>query len=486
MGVVVEARDRYDGRHVALKMPRTLALLQPESVERFRREAATMASLRHPNIIEFLGFFESPPVIVLELLQGESVATTLRRERVLPLHVAALHGMQICGGLAAAHAASVIHRDVKPSNLFVQQLPGQPTCAKLIDFGVAKHTERDAAPLTAQSAIVGSALYLSPEQIRGEPAQERSDLFALGLCLYEMVTGERPYAEGTLHLAMVRILQGDPLPPHPALPAGLHTTLLRATSREPAARFQSAEEFARALHPFSKKDIGRTQMSPVVSAPDAAPGPIRISSVPPPPDSVTRLDHPREVPSSSRYGTTPMHGVRSEDLKSTVPFYEPSPASMTAPLAPLPPELAARLAAAAPPPSRPVPFAARPLSSYPPPAAAPPPSSGTWKVAVGVSAVAVAAGLAGAGYWLGVHRGEEGAASPSPTPSGPVVQPPAAEPPAASAPAAAPTFVLTPALPVPSAAPKPGAQPKADPQPKRKPVPTARPSGRALDIPTSR
>ncbi len=413
MGVVVEARDRHDGRHVALKMPRALALLQPEAVERFRREAATMASLRHPNIIEFIGFFEAPPVLVLELLHGETVGAMLRRERALAPHVAALLGMQICGGLAAAHAASVIHRDVKPSNLFVQQLPGQPPCAKLIDFGVAKNTEGDAAPLTAQSAIVGSALYMAPEQIRGEPAQERSDLFALGLSLYEMVTGERPYAEGTLHLAMVRILQGAPLPAHPALPAGLHATLLRATQREPDARYQSADELSRALQPFSKRDIGRTQLSPVVSASEQAPPLLRVSSVPPPPDSVTRLDHPREVPRSSRYGTAPMQSVRAEErMRPFPPRSEPSPASMTAPLAHLPPVLAARLANATPPPLCPAP---RPVSSEPslPFVATAPPSSSTWKVAVGVSAVAVAASLAGAGYWLGARHGSDAEPPPS-------------------------------------------------------------------------
>ena len=470
MGVVVEARDRSDGRHVALKMPRVLALMQPDSVERFRREAATMASLRHPNIIEFLGFLEPPPVIVLELLQGESVAHVLRRDRAMPLHVAASIGMQICSGLAAAHAVGVVHRDVKPSNLFVHQPPSHPPCAKLIDFGVAKNAERDVAPLTAQSAIVGSALYMAPEQIRGEPAEERSDLFALGLCLYEMVTGERPYAEGTLHLAMVRILNGDPLPAHPALPAGLHNTLLRATAREPAARFQSAVELARALQPFSKRDIGRTQMSPVASSEPPQPAPVRVSSVPPPPDSVTRLDYPRDLPSSSRYGTQPMQSVRAEDLPPpAAPVYEPSPASMTAPLAHLPPELAARLAGGGLPHLTPAPVQVACIPSPVP--MAPPPSSSSWKVAVGISAaVAAAAGLAGAGYWVGMHEAE-----PAP-PSSTAPEPSHAPAPSAS-PAAATSVVLAPAAPVPSAS----ASTKATSTPKKVPVPSG-----GLEMPTTR
>lgn len=418
MGVVVEARDRSDGRHVALKMPRMLALHQPESAERFRREAATMASLHHPNIVGFFGFFESPPVLVLELLHGESVSQLLRRERVMSLPSAASIGMQICSGLAAAHAVGVVHRDVKPSNLFLHQPPNLPACAKLIDFGVAKHAGRDAAPLTAQSAIVGSALYMSPEQIRGEPAEARSDLFALGLCLYEMVTGVRPYADDSPHLAMVRILQGDPLPPHLALPAGLHNTLLRATSREPSARYQSAVELARALQPFSKREVAATQMSLVAASEPAAPTPLRVSSVPPPPaSSMTRVDNPREHPSSSRYGTQPMQSVRAENLSpSSTDDHEPSPASMTTPLAYLPAELAERLtsgAAARRPPAsvqntRVIPAAPPPL----PPA----PSSSSWKLAVGISAAVAAAGLAGAGYWWGVHEAD---AAPPPSSAAP-------------------------------------------------------------------
>ena len=390
MAMVVEARDRRDGTHVALKLLRPMALLQPELVERLRREAHAMASLRHPNVVECLGFLDHPPVLVLELLRGESVKAALRRGRALPMPAATTIGAQVAAGLAAAHAVGLVHRDVKPSNIFLQHAP--TPWAKLIDFGVAKQKEPDAPPLTSQSAVIGTALYMAPEQIRGEGATERSDVFALGLCLYEMITGERPFADGSLHLTMVRILNGEPLPEHALLPSGLHALLLRATARDAEGR-PTASDLARALTPFGKRDLGRTLMSPVASVPEPAPAPERVSSVPPPPESVTRLDYPS---GSQRHGTMPMQSVRP----SAIPVED-----MTAPLANLPPELKARLQAARPPAALPSSPRAHAAVSVEVPRSAPAAGRGK-KIALGVSALTAAAGLAAGGYLLGMREAE--------------------------------------------------------------------------------
>lgn len=308
MGLIVEARDRVDGRHVALKQLRPMDLMQQGPRARFRREAEAMTGLHHPHIVEMLGWYEEPPAMVLELLHGETVRAALKRETTLSLTRACLIGSQIASALSAAHASGAVHRDVKPSNIFLVATPSRRTHAKLLDFGVAKI--EDAAPLTLTNASVGSALYMSPEQVRGEPVDDRSDTYALGVCLYEMITGHLPYADATLHQAMVRLLAGDPLPEDPTLPPGLYAVLVRATSLAPERRYQSAQELERALGPFTHAETPRTQLSAAITAPDSS----------------RTLEH---APSSGSKRARPV----TAQMASVRPHFEPpAPASMTAPL----------------------------------------------------------------------------------------------------------------------------------------------------------
>lgn len=345
MGLVVEARDRHDGRHVALKMLRPTELLQAHPIERFRREAQTMANLSHPHIVEMYGFLEDPPVMVLELLHGENVRAALKRESTFPLARACQIGMQIASALEAAHLSGAVHRDVKPSNIFLVHTQGRPH-AKLLDFGVAKITDSDAPPLTRTNASVGSALYMSPEQVRGEAVHERSDTYALGLCLYEMLTGHSPYAGSNVHQAMVRMLGGEPLPENASVPTGLYAVLQRATSLAPERRYQAAGDLARALAPFAHTETPRTQLSVAIVDPARSVAP----------DSQTRPS------SSSRQPTALMASNRPH-------FEAPSPASMTAPLTTLSEQRALGLMQAAaqaplpPMPQTPMPQAPMPMAA---------------------------------------------------------------------------------------------------------------------------
>jgi tetratricopeptide (TPR) repeat protein len=254
MGIVYEAEDTRLGRHVALKFLPEHVGLAADAVDRFEREARIASSLNHPNIctIYDIGVHEGRRFIVMELLEGESLRTRINGAP-LPLELLLDAGCQIADALEAAHAKGIVHRDLKPANVFITKR-GQ---AKLLDFGVAKlggdrqshapveETRMADDSLTTAGVAIGSVNYMSPEQARGEDLDSRTDLFSLGLVLYEMATGRQAFGGQTTAVVFDTILNRQPPDPriiNPALPEDLHRVILRLLEKDRRLRFQTAAD----------------------------------------------------------------------------------------------------------------------------------------------------------------------------------------------------------------------------------------------------
>jgi TolB-like protein len=250
MGVVYEAEDLKLGRHVALKfLPENLTG-DPKTLERFTREARAASQLNHPNICTIHGIEDNNghPFIVMEKLDGESLKQAIAghamdTERVLDV------GVQVSDALVASHAKNIVHRDIKPANIFLT--PGGQV--KVLDFGLAKlvhnvGTDDDAGAdnsLTAIGVIPGTAVYMSPEQARSETVDARSDLFSLGVVLYEMSTGKKPFAGSNSLMTLDAVLHQKPVPPrdlNPKIPIELEGIIGKAMEKDRSHRYQSAAE----------------------------------------------------------------------------------------------------------------------------------------------------------------------------------------------------------------------------------------------------
>jgi WD40 repeat protein len=248
MAVVFRAEDTQLQRLVALKVMKTSLLTGGAARERFLREARATASLDHDHIVPIYQVGEDRGIhfLAMPLLQGESLEDRLRRERRLPLAEVLRVGRETAEGLAAAHARGLVHRDVKPTNIWLE---GKGCRVKILDFGLALPTA-EAGHITRSGYILGTPAYMSPEQARAGVVDGRSDLFSLGCVLYQMATGDVPF-KGSDPLSTLAALATDqPRPPHevnPALPADFSTLVLRLLARNPAERPGSAEAVVEAL-----------------------------------------------------------------------------------------------------------------------------------------------------------------------------------------------------------------------------------------------
>jgi eukaryotic-like serine/threonine-protein kinase len=253
MGEVYRARDTRLGRDVAIKvLPEALAR-DAERLRRFETEARAVAALNHPNILSIhdIGTHDGAPYLVSECLEGQSLRQELSGG-VLAVRRAVEYGIEIAQGLAAAHDKGIVHRDLKPENIFVTR-DGR---VKILDFGLAKLATPEAASgegatleavPTSAGAVLGTVGYMSPEQVRGEPADARSDIFALGTILYEMLSGQRAFRRDTSAETMTAILKEDPpelsASGRPISPA-LERIVRRCLEKKPLQRFQSARDLA--------------------------------------------------------------------------------------------------------------------------------------------------------------------------------------------------------------------------------------------------
>jgi serine/threonine protein kinase len=279
MGEVYCAHDSRLGRDVAIKVLQSKASSDPERLRRFELEARAGASLNHPNILTVheIGVHDGQPYVVSELLEGQTLRSILRAG-ALPVKRAADYGVQIATGLAAAHERGIIHRDVKPENLFVTS-DGR---LKILDFGLAKLTESVTTPnATAQQTwtintlpgvVLGTAGYMSPEQVRGQPADHRTDIFAFGCVLYEMLSGRRSFKGNTAAETMAAILNDEPEPPsssNSGVPRALDRVAQRCLEKQPALRFQSAKDIAFAIEAVSGSsgDAPASASTPAIADP---------------------------------------------------------------------------------------------------------------------------------------------------------------------------------------------------------------------------
>lgn len=253
MSNVHQATDLTLERTVAVKILAEHLSDDERFVARFRREALAVAKLIHPNIVQVYdtGIDEGRHYIVMEYVQGRSGAQILQKQGSLDAETTAEIGAQACAGLDYAHRRGIIHRDVKPGNLMIVGGPvggGAQLTVKLTDFGIARAVEQ--TRITQVGSVVGTAAYLSPEQVRGEEATPATDVYALGVVLYQFLTGRLPYEGSTLAELAVRQQNEKPLPPstyNDAVPATLGAAVLRALEGDPKRRYSSASELAGGL-----------------------------------------------------------------------------------------------------------------------------------------------------------------------------------------------------------------------------------------------
>jgi serine/threonine protein kinase len=298
MGEVWRARHLGLGREVAVKL---LAASSAPMRERLQREARLLAELRHDAIVQVFDFGQTEagaPYLVLELLRGDTLASHLRREGRLALDHAIELVCQVLEGLEAAHGAGVVHRDVKPDNVILVAGGGGAPRPKLVDFGIALGLERDER-LTMAGSLVGTPEYMAPEQLRGERADARVDLWAVTVMLYELITGRLPFEPGgsrDLYALATRIVS-EPVP-FPSdvdeLEGALWTVLTKGLRKDPAHRFQSARELRLALRAAVPASLRTTVPEATASAPTLAPPSDEASGAPSGPSA------PASSPSSSQ------------------------------------------------------------------------------------------------------------------------------------------------------------------------------------------
>ena len=281
LGVVYEVQHLISRRREAMKILLPDQSGAAEMVERFRREVQTLAGLNHGNIaaLHTAFYHEDQLAMVMELVHGETL-----RDRILRAAITLPQGLDIAGqvlqALDYAHRLGVVHRDIKPSNVMITE----SGLVKLLDFGIAR-TEQS-SHLTKSGFMVGSLNYMSPEQVSGQTANASSDIYSVGVTVYELLTGRLPIARATSYETMVGIMQQVPVPPHeiaPAVPMAVSAAVMRSLEKDPMKRFATAAEFLAALqgafagHPAARGQ--GTGPAPAIASPPPVPSnPVRPSA----------------------------------------------------------------------------------------------------------------------------------------------------------------------------------------------------------------
>jgi serine/threonine protein kinase len=289
MGAVYKAEQPDMNRYVAIKILHSRYLSRSDLVSRFRREARAMSQLSHPNTarVFLYGQLEDGACyFVMEHLVGQNLAQIVRAEGAMKPKRAMRIMIQVCSALEEAHQAGIVHRDLKPENVFVTTQGGIRDFPKVLDFGLAKVTERQMRPgsmvLTQQGMVFGTPEFMSPEQAHGKTLDARSDIYSLGIILYELLTGKLPFdAKQPIEYIQLHV-NATPIPlserlPEANFPPGLEAVVMAALAKKPEDRYASAAEFAVALESLCQADAGEggsislPTPIPPVPVPDPAP-----------------------------------------------------------------------------------------------------------------------------------------------------------------------------------------------------------------------
>ncbi len=278
MGIVYEAQHAIIGKRVALKVLRRDYSSRPDVVERFKQEAQSASRVDSPHIIDISDFGETPDgdsYFVMEFLDGEDLSNRIREGQSLDGDLAIKIAIQCCDALGAAHAAHIVHRDMKPENIFLTTKRGDPNFVKIVDFGIAKMNDVSVdAPtmkkLTKTGMIFGTPEYMSPEQAAGKPMDYRVDVYAMGIILYEMFAGTVPFLGDTFMGVLTQHMFDAPpsmkqTNPNAEFPDGIEEIVWRCLQKDPDERFQSMEELGEALRACQNPETaavvsGSTQM----------------------------------------------------------------------------------------------------------------------------------------------------------------------------------------------------------------------------------
>jgi len=319
MGSVYQGEDTTLGRKVAVKILNPNLLERGgKELERFQAEAKVQASLNHPNIVTLYQFepYRDSWCMVMEYVEGKTLAEIVRSSGPLPPHIVVNLCKQILDGLSAAHRMGVVHRDLKPSNVMLTP----DGVAKVMDFGIAK--VQGGKALTESGALVGTVYYMSPEQVRGEQVDARSDIYSFGIIMFELLTGRVPFKEDSDFSIMIHHVQTPPPPPtqlSPDVPSALEDIVMRCLAKDPAYRYQTAQDVIAALDAFEEQEraMGRSNLysrrylaewlsgsradsaapaQPPASPPSPAPQPPRIATEPQPVPPPPTFQQPMQAP----------------------------------------------------------------------------------------------------------------------------------------------------------------------------------------------
>ncbi len=275
MGAVYKAAQPAMNRMVAVKILHPKLTNRKDLVSRFRREARAMSHLTHPNTVKVFLYGDLDDgslYIVMEYLDGKNLNQVVRKEGPLPIERAIPVLIQVCGALQEAHLQGIIHRDLKPENIFLSNNGGLKDYPKVLDFGLAKVTEREMRPgsimLTQEGMVFGTPEFMSPEQAQGKPLDARSDIYSLAVILYEVLTGKLPFDARTPMEYIQMHVTRPPIPidervPGRRFPDGFDSVMRKALEKRPEDRYGSAADFAQALKPYAgMAGKGFTSMMP--------------------------------------------------------------------------------------------------------------------------------------------------------------------------------------------------------------------------------